>query len=680
MSPKLIMVIIAMGLLPAGCSKPQQTQDGGQPTATADKTTPAGIEKNQPGKSAGKTLTGGKISPEEVKAFMREMAGAIEKYHLKTDATSPQRGIVYEYVDVKKLGKHPGQWIQGEGLDTMHDGAWYAAAMAQAYLATGDNYYKDFLLRWQMPFYTNMMLHSDTLFSAGLDPDWRNYPPKDNKFGREWRYMGRKGWVPYWWDDGASVSSDMIFKGRHGHSNVDYLMVFKEANPENRLVGFSLGCSNHMAQDLGVMLMRTWLLLRDPAIAESAKLMQLERTERGYKAVPAILAPAAITNQSKTWMNAVPKLYSEYPTGDWLFKNLRWGERPDAPEAVNSYVDEEAYYWNSQMVKFAGKMTPELASALLYRVWGFWVTNDYWYDVSGPIPGVNNLDLRWRAMKNNKFVKYQSDDAKMPDGSRGGCQNLVYTAVGLQLLREFPGSWERIAGQKTPDSLRVYFTDDKIALDGQAERAYGPAVKLGDLSLRFVSDAWNLYIQGQASGTQAEFTLLSDRTNDAIPVKIVVTDGAAKAALADGKEVLHEVKTTKTASGLAFELKIPYTIKKEQTPWANAVETGYLAVKVGEMKKDLFFLSSEERIRRQFLNKIEGGIVVWREVFKKLGYIPTGFLYYPEITGSWGSGDWLEEKADSGGYAHLITACAQYLLYATGRNDWEVSNIPTELR
>ena len=73
--------------------------------------------------------------------------------------------MVYEYFDVKRKGQFD-QWVQGEGLDTMHDGAWFAAALVNAYGTTGDEYYKDFLTDWVLPFYLTMLNHSDELFTA----------------------------------------------------------------------------------------------------------------------------------------------------------------------------------------------------------------------------------------------------------------------------------------------------------------------------------------------------------------------------------------------------------------------------------------------------------------------------------------------------------------------------------
>ena len=105
----------------------------------------------------------GPLTADETRAFMRELAQYVFDHHLKRDAQSPQRGMVYEYFNPKRAGQHD-QWIQGEALDTMHDGAWFAAALVHAHRATGDPYYRDLLTQWVLPFYLKMLNHSDELF------------------------------------------------------------------------------------------------------------------------------------------------------------------------------------------------------------------------------------------------------------------------------------------------------------------------------------------------------------------------------------------------------------------------------------------------------------------------------------------------------------------------------------
>ena len=90
------------------------------------------------------------MSEAETRAFIRRLATFVAENHMKRDHGSPQCGMTYEYFRPSRKGQYD-QYIQGEGLDTMHDGAWFAVAMVSAYRATGDAFYKDVLVRWQLP-------------------------------------------------------------------------------------------------------------------------------------------------------------------------------------------------------------------------------------------------------------------------------------------------------------------------------------------------------------------------------------------------------------------------------------------------------------------------------------------------------------------------------------------------
>ena len=77
------------------------------------------------------------MTADQTRAFIMRLARFVVDHHLKKAEPSPQRGMIYEYFHVARQGQYD-QFIQGEGLDTMHDGAWFAAAMVNAYRATGD--------------------------------------------------------------------------------------------------------------------------------------------------------------------------------------------------------------------------------------------------------------------------------------------------------------------------------------------------------------------------------------------------------------------------------------------------------------------------------------------------------------------------------------------------------------
>ena len=61
------------------------------------------------------------------------------------------------------------------------------------------------------------------------------------------------------------------------------------------------------------------------------------------------------------------------------------------------------------------------------------------------------------------------------------------------------------------------------------------------------------------------------------------------------------------------------------------------------------------------------GLRTWQNIFKEHGYIPTGLGCQSALPGvAW------DEFADTGGYAHLITAASMWLMYLEGKRDWEL--------
>ncbi|NQT51844.1 hypothetical protein HQ576_07335, partial [bacterium] len=179
----------------------------------------------------------GPMTADETRAFMKKLAQFVFDAHLKKTPDSPQRGMVYEYLDVARRGQSD-QFVQGEGLDTMHDGAWYAAAMVNAWRATGDPFYKEFLTDWQMPFYLKMLNGSDRLFTTKDAVARKGAAP----WGKVWAFQeGEKGFIPYFWDDGGSVSLER----RHDKNPLGIRFYHDnpagKPNPRFVLDGYSLG-------------------------------------------------------------------------------------------------------------------------------------------------------------------------------------------------------------------------------------------------------------------------------------------------------------------------------------------------------------------------------------------------------------------------------------------------------
>lgn len=411
----------------------------------------------------------GALKADETKAFMKQLAQYVFEHHMKKAEGSPQRGMTYEYFHVTRAGQ-PDQFIQGEALDTMHDGAWFAVAMVNAARATGDPLYKDILTRWQLPFYLKMLNHSDELFDAARNdarPDDRTW--QGNK---EWLLQGReKGFVPYWWDDGGSVSLEMLGrKDKDEHVNFpSHNDLAGQPNPQKLLSGYSLGSSNHLAQDLGVMLQQSWLLLRgsaDPAdqkltaeIVEAARNLQECRARHGQAGIPAVRAALALTSGDAMIRKSLPETtWKTAASARSDYRRALFDFKPDEQVSVPGFADNQAYLYYSGVAR-EGTLAEPLAFLLTYDAFTLPKLYQIYSDDSPVPPGIGIFDLHPYKFVNGKPTDFRSQrkgpsGRPKPIGSRFGPQNMGVCGWALQALKAHPGLWDQ-AKEKiaTPDYL-----------------------------------------------------------------------------------------------------------------------------------------------------------------------------------------------------------------------------------
>ena len=426
------------------------------------------------------------MNADETRAFMKRLADYVVAHHLKRD-DSPQRGMIYEYFWVEKQGT-PQQWIQGEALDTMHDGAWFAAAMATATRATGDPAYREILVRWQLPFYLKMLNHSDELFMSERN-DGRPGDDRGWKGSKEWLLQGReKGFVPYWWDDGASVSLDMLNR-RDGDRHVNFASrneLKDRPNAEGRLSGYSHGASNHMAQDLAVMLQLSWDLLKDstdPAerklcagIAEAARNLQDGRARHGSPSIPAVRAALAVTTGGADVRRSLPETtwaVIEGARNAWL--QARGDFKPGVPVHVPGFADDQEYRFHVDVAR-EGTLAAPAAFRVVYDAFTLPMLYRLYCDDEPAPPGTGPFDLYPYLFVDGKPAVLRSQrkgpgGRPCPLGSRFGPQNMVVSGWALQALKERPGLWdEGRAHVRQPDGLPQ---TDTAAVRAALERELG---------------------------------------------------------------------------------------------------------------------------------------------------------------------------------------------------------------
>lgn len=394
----------------------------------------------------------------ETRAFIKRLARFVVDHHLKKGENSPQRGMIYEYFHVARKGGHD-QFIQGEGLDTMHDGAWFAVAMANAYRATGDRFYREVLTRWQLPFYLKMFNHSDELFTSerndgrpGGDRGWRG--------SKEWLLQGReKGFVPYWWDDGGSVSLDMLAR-KDNHRHINFAArndLAGRPNPECLLSGYSHGSSSHMAQDLALMIQQSWLLVResdaaeDRALAaelvEAARNLQECRARHGSPNIPAVRAALALLTGDGEARRALPEdSWESLPKARNDWRRACFEFTPEEPVRLPGFADDQQYRYYVATAR-RGTLAPPVAFRLAYDAYTLPKLYQSYSDDAPAPPGINVFDLHPYQFVNGRPADVRSQrkgpfGGPRPVGSRFGPQNMVVCGWALQALRADPTLWE----------------------------------------------------------------------------------------------------------------------------------------------------------------------------------------------------------------------------------------------
>ncbi|MBX6311709.1 MAG: hypothetical protein IRY99_02120 [Isosphaeraceae bacterium] len=604
------------------------------------------------------------LTAAETRAFMKELLEYVRDHHLKQDPKSAQAGMLYEYYDTSKAGRL-GQWVQGEALDTMHDGAWFVAALAQAYRATGDPAYADFLRRWPLPFYLKMLNHSDELFSPERDDSCGRI-----KFDREHLLQpGEKGFVPYWWDDGASVSLEGRLRvgGRAAYPCRDDLA--GQPNPEARLSGYSLGCSNHLAQDLGVMLLAVWPLAeaeKGPLamfrgdLADAARNLADSRL-RHHGHIPAVDAALGGITGAEAVLRRLPARREWDPANEYsrIHDSFQPGERIALP----GFADNQEYVYWSAVARTRREFDPVTAQALVYDTFTLPQLYRAWSDNAPVPPGMNRFDLTTIFARDGKMESYRSD-RPVGSGSRFGPQNMVLCGRALQMLDAYPGLWEQRYRRRFAGDLLVRFVDDLPALDDTTDAGLSTPVTLGTTKVALAADPAALFLAGEFKGAEATLVLSAKPDGQGRRATVVLKKDGISATGVDGAPLRCESRVIADSMTVRFRIRLPFMVDKNQGPWWTGIEHGRYSIRSGDASRNFYLLSSEERVRRGLLTELTGGLRTWRDVFRARGFIPTGINANPVGTVR------SENLSDTGGYAHLIAAGAQYLLYLDHQRDW----------
>jgi hypothetical protein len=618
------------------------------------------------------------MTANEADAFIRRLAAYVEANHLKKDPNSPQRGMVYEYFDTTRKGQFD-QWVQGEALDTMHDGAWLAMAMSNAHRATGDKRYRDFLVKWQLPFYTRVLNDSDKLF----DTKQVDVAEKGVRFNLEHALQpGEKGFCPYWWDDGASVSlerrrfKDPLGKLKDPFEKPPFActdLMADQPNPQALLMGYSHGSSNHLAQDLGPMLMLGWLQLHESPdaadrkladdCARAAKNLQECRTRHGFPGIPAVVGPAALTNNDAALMKRLggePKLA---PPSNHYTRFLGGVANPDQRHSTPGFMDDAEYTYYAHLARTGGKLPPAVLFKLVYDCYTEPMLFRYWSDDAPVLPGINRFDLIGHYGKGGRFESYRSD-RKVPVGSRFGPQNMVVCAWALQALDANPGLWDKAVDELCGKDVRL-----GIAPREKEEVA---SFDLDGAKIELRISRTELHAKGTFQGNELKLDLFGGPDGKGPKTSFLLKGEGRERVTAvngDGEPLtIPDRGTVSTGSDLKskFDFRIPFTVVKDQGRWMNPVLLGRYSLVAKGQTRNFVLVVPESLVKWALRRELENGLRVWEAILDAKGYIPTGMG---------AGGDW-DKFSDSGGYAHLISAASQYRIWKAGKRDWDLHAVP----
>jgi hypothetical protein len=531
-----------------------------------------------------------------------------------------------------------------------------------------------------------MLNESDTLFR----PQPSHADPKANAFDKEHALQaGEKGFVPYWWDDGGSVSLERVLKNQElgDFPAHDDFAAAGKPNPEHRLSGYSLGSSNHLAQDLGVMLQQSWLLLRDSKdaadrklaadVAEAAKNLLQCRVNHGYNSIPAVVAPAALATGDAKLLARLPDPADERlftPSNHYYrsFYDFKPGQRSTLP----GFADDDEYTYHAGLARAGGALPKPLAFKIVYDAYTGPLGYRAYCDDAPAVPGINVFDLHPYPVVDGKPADYRSDrkgpgKQPRPIGSRMGPQNMVVTGWALQALAAHPGLWEQIAEPPDAKDLRVYLADPDDADDAPAPAAS----QLDNVVVRLSATRTALRLEGTATGDAATIELFgrpsAGGTGGAV-VKVARNGAKPTADVIDaqGAPLVFTPVVAQKGDLLAFDVTIPFSVAKAQRPWMNGVECGRYSLRVGPHERNFTLASPEAQVKRGLERELAGGLRTWEGIFDETGFVPSGI----------GTRNHFDRFSDTGGYAHLISAAAQYVIHLEGKRDWERQDFPKTSR
>ncbi len=563
---------------------------------------------------------------EKLVAFMHELADFVYANHVVVDPARKTFGMTYEFWK-------DGRQIQEFGLDSMHDGAWFMSAMISAHRADPGGGWLDRVQKYQVPFYTNVLLNSDRLFPK-MEPTSEDRTPWTAPI---------KGWAPRGWDDGGG------FDRKTGRQFA-----------ESYFTG-----SNHLAQDLADALLDVWLSTRDPQVAAALKALEEAKSAtfgpiQGLEIGADFTAGRADAFLRYKLPDPNQEAMNPYYTGMFQQKGHR----------IPPYDDGLAWMYRqaTAAAQISGEFPRGFAAYAIARTYGYEAAMESFFDAPRYEYGQYFFDLQRPPgfIESSGALDSHASDSRNFFGARG--VELSWIAAGiLPELKTSAELWDGTVPPRCAAEPRIPIVDQPPQTDAKREDAYVKLPGANSEDVWLLSDPRNLHVFIESAKPEVVLTF-----QHAVPAsadvrigKITAKKNGAVIATTDRNAKLLLASAHADGDRWSTELRIPYSVAPTQAQWINGVDHGRYLVGCNGRSQAVYFLSSSDRIRHRLENLALGSIDYWHGVWKRTGIIPSGRSTPLAQAGAW-------EISDAGNYAHLIKTIALWLIYTSGEREWSI--------
>lgn len=347
-------------------------------------------------------------SRERLLGFARELTDFVFQNHVVTDPQRKTFGMTYEFWK-------DGRKMQEFGLDAMHDGAWLMSALVTMQRADPSGDWLARAQKYQVPFYTNLLLNSDRLFPAMQTTNEDKKP-----FTAPVR-----GWAPRGWDDGLGFTknggkpfTDSYFTG-----------------------------SNHLAQDLADSLLNVWFSTRDPRVAEALGALRSYKREYHGPIGPIEIAAAVALGE--------PPVFDKYNLPAFTPQSLRpyyTGIFEKKKHGIPAYDDGLAWQYRDAIAR--GEVPPEFAWHAAAAVFATAKAMELFFDTRPWREGEFFFDIGRQPSFVDGKLDQTSATSKNILGARG-VQIAWIGAAALPTIKANPEVWRKsapkeLAGEDVP--------------------------------------------------------------------------------------------------------------------------------------------------------------------------------------------------------------------------------------